>query len=401
MIAPDKTKDEAKRLQELASYDIMDSDMEKDFDNLTKLASEICQTNISLVSLIDGERQWFKSRKGLKTQETPKKFSFCGHAIHEPDKVFIVNDARQDKRFHDNPLVTGEPHVIFYAGIPLIAESGYSLGTLCVIDDKPKELTEKQLNALRILSGQVMKLIELRKKRKLLKQQKLLLEQKNEEIERFANVAAHDLKSPLNNISQLIDLLQDQGDFKDDSQLMLEMVKSSAERLTNLIDQLLKFSKVEKLSIDDKTEITPSQLIDDLKSVILNDTDNCTIQLITKLDKLNVNTTGVSLILQNLVTNSIKYNDKRQTLVEIEINEKECCYEFEVKDNGPGISYEFKEKIFEPFTVLKGTDKFGNRGNGLGLSHVKKIVDKMGGIISFNSKIGIGTKFSFSVGKDN
>jgi signal transduction histidine kinase len=401
MIAPDKTKDEAKRLQELASYDIMDSDMEKDFDNLTKLASEICQTNISLVSLIDGERQWFKSRKGLKTQETPKKFSFCGHAIHEPDKVFIVNDARQDKRFHDNPLVTGEPHVIFYAGIPLIAESGYSLGTLCVIDDKPKELTEKQLNALRILSGQVMKLIELRKKRKLLKQQKLLLEQKNEEIERFANVAAHDLKSPLNNISQLIDLLQDQGDFKDDSQLMLEMVKSSAERLTNLIDQLLKFSKVEKLSIDDKTEITPSQLIDDLKSVILNDTDNCTIQLITKLDKLNVNTTGVGLILQNLVTNSIKYNDKRQTLVEIEINEKECCYEFEVKDNGPGISYEFKEKIFEPFTVLKGTDKFGNRGNGLGLSHVKKIVDKMGGIISFNSKIGIGTKFSFSVGKDN
>jgi signal transduction histidine kinase len=401
MIAPDKTKDEAKRLQELASYDIMDSDMEKDFDNLTKLASEICQTNISLVSLIDGERQWFKSRKGLKTQETPKKFSFCGHAIHEPDKVFIVNDARQDKRFHDNPLVTGEPHVIFYAGIPLIAESGYSLGTLCVIDDKPKELTEKQLNALRILSGQVMKLIELRKKRKLLKQQKLLLEQKNEEIERFANVAAHDLKSPLNNISQLIDLLQDQGDFKDDSQLMLEMVKSSAERLTNLIDQLLKFSKVEKLSIDDKTEITPSQLIDDLKSVILNDTDNCTIQLITKLDKLNVNTTGVGLILQNLVTNSIKYNDKRQTLVEIEINEKECCYEFEVKDNGPGISYEFKEKIFEPFTVLKGTDKFGNRGNGLGLSHVKKIVEKMGGIISFNSKIGIGTKFSFSVGKDN
>ena len=188
MIEPGETKNEKERLRELESYGIMDSDIEEDFDNLTHLAAQICGTNISLVSLVDDQRQWFKSRYGLAAPETPKAFAFCGHAIHQPDQVLIVKDARRDERFHDNPLVTDEPFVIFYAGVPLISQNGYPLGTLCVIDDKPKELTEQQIGALRALSNQVMNLIELRKKKRQLQEKNLLLERKNEEI---SNTVVH------------------------------------------------------------------------------------------------------------------------------------------------------------------------------------------------------------------
>lgn len=159
MITPKKHNNEEERLRDLESYSIIDSLPESDYDNLTRIASQICNTPISLVSLLDDKRQWFKSHHGLEISQTPKDYAFCAHAINDSNNIFIVEDARKDERFHDNPLVTGDPNIVFYAGVPLISENGYPLGTLCVIDNKPKTLTKDQILSLDALSKQAMNLL--------------------------------------------------------------------------------------------------------------------------------------------------------------------------------------------------------------------------------------------------
>ncbi|MBZ9631266.1 PAS domain S-box protein [Salegentibacter sp. LM13S] len=164
MKKPDNPENEANRLKELEAYDILGASEEDDFDFLTKMAAQICDTKISLISLLTEDKQWFLSHYGLQARETLKDFSFCAHTLHQPDKLFIVENAREDERFWDNPLVTEDPYIQFYAGIPLTNENGFALGTLCVIDSEPKTLTNEQQKLLRSLSRQVLKLLELRKK---------------------------------------------------------------------------------------------------------------------------------------------------------------------------------------------------------------------------------------------
>jgi PAS domain S-box-containing protein len=155
-------RNESKRLAALESYEIMDSAAEESFDNFTQLAAQICEVPISLVSLVDGKRQWFKSKVGLDATETPREISFCQHAILDVH-TFEVTNALEDSRFADNVLVTGDPNIRFYAGHPLIDENGFALGTLCVIDRIPKKLSEHQQKALELLAKQVVMTIKSRK----------------------------------------------------------------------------------------------------------------------------------------------------------------------------------------------------------------------------------------------
>lgn len=160
---PPLPPDEPERLQALEEYDVLDSEPEQAYDDLTLLASHICKTPIALVSLIDSDRQWFKSRVGLAVPETHRDVAFCAHAI-VAEKTMVVNDATLDERFARNPLVLGDPAIRFYAGAPLRVPGGQAIGTLCVIDRVPRELTPDQQAALEALSRQVVAQLELRRR---------------------------------------------------------------------------------------------------------------------------------------------------------------------------------------------------------------------------------------------
>ena len=162
MVGPVHSEVEASRLRILQSYDVLDTAAEPAFDDITHLASTLCDTPIALISFVDAERQWFKSKFGLDVNQTDRRHAFCAHAIMEPDSIFVVRDALKDSRFADNPLVVGEPYIRFYAGAPIIVPSGYALGTVCVIDREPRELDEKLQRCLCALANQVATILEYR-----------------------------------------------------------------------------------------------------------------------------------------------------------------------------------------------------------------------------------------------
>lgn len=157
------SSEEQKRLQALYSYHILDTAQDKDYDDVTTLAAAICNTPIALISFVDMDRQWFKSHYGLDVEQTDRCYSFCSHAIQNPENLMQIEDAQLDHRFQDNPLVTGSPNIRFYAGMPLVDNQGVALGTLCVIDQKPRYLTEIQQMALQTLAQQVIDKLSLKK----------------------------------------------------------------------------------------------------------------------------------------------------------------------------------------------------------------------------------------------
>jgi GAF domain-containing protein len=152
---------EENRLQFLRSYGILDTLPEVEFDDITRAASLLCGTPIALISLVDESRQWFKSRVGLEASETPRAVSFCAHAMEQPEP-FVVPNAEKDPRFSQNPLVTGDPNIRFYCGIPLRSD-GYGLGSLCVIDRAPRTLTPEQMQVLKVLGDCVLSRLQLRR----------------------------------------------------------------------------------------------------------------------------------------------------------------------------------------------------------------------------------------------
>lgn len=193
---------EKARLQALRRYRILDTDPEKAFDDLTILASHICETPVALISLIDSDRQWFKSKVGVSVSETPREVSFCATAIQQSD-LFVVSDASKDARFNSNPFVVSDPKIRFYAGAPFTSSDGHPLGTLCVVDMVPRKLTPSQENALLALSRQVQAQFELR--RNLTELRVALDERARAEAERDRTVV--ELQQALEHVQRLSGLL--------------------------------------------------------------------------------------------------------------------------------------------------------------------------------------------------
>lgn len=388
------------RLKALQSYGVLDTLPDIDLDELTVLASEICQSPIALISLLDDKRQWFKSHFGLNTTETPKEQAFCSHAIMQPTELMIINDARFDHRFANNPLVTGNPNIVFYAGVPLVNSEGFPLGTLCVIDRKPRELSEQQQKSLRILAKQVMTQLELKRKVVELEKANSVLEETNEFIRQFALSAAHDIKNPLSSIKMTSQMLQKRllksGDT--DNLKLVDMSLSSAQKLLNLVDDMLNYSFKPELLTSAQAEIHLHELLERISTMIKVDTGvNITFPTLTQ--PIYCSTIAVEQIFLNLLTNAIRYNDKAAVEIKIVFEESDHQYHFEVHDNGIGIDNLHLTRIFDKHVTLNKTDRFDQKGTGIGLASVKNLVEKMNGQIVVESEPGLGSIFKFSLGK--
>lgn len=177
-------ENETERLQALYHYHVLDTPPEDEFENIIYLASQICKTPICLISFVDEDRQWFKAKKGLEACETRRDHAFCAHAILN-ENVLIIPDTQDDKRFFSNPLVNGEPYIRFYAGAPLLSPGNHKLGTLCVIDQRPRQLSNFQVESLQLLAKQVVKLLELRSRNHLLHEKLSLIQKQKKAIIRF------------------------------------------------------------------------------------------------------------------------------------------------------------------------------------------------------------------------
>ena len=396
----EKPINEQDRLKALDSYRLVDTLPEKDYDDITLLASAICQTPISLISIIDEKRQWFKSHRGLDATETPRELAFCAHTILNPNEIMVVPDSRKDERFFDNPLATDNPFVIFYAGAPLVTPEGYTLGSLCVIDNKPNMLSESQLEALKALANQLMNLLELRKLNIQLNETQVYLRDRNENLEKFTYIAAHDIKSPLVNIISLTELIANDETLKANptNEQCVTLINQSAHKLSDMVNGLLTFYRSDQTIKNQKEQV---ELHSFIKSIIQLLPKECelAIKLPEKNSVININKVAIQQVLLNILTNSIKYNDKTVANIQILFSEDSLYYSFEVIDNGVGIKPENQTDIFTLFSRSSQKDRFGNLGTGIGLATVKKIVESQGGTISLTSEYGVGTTMRFTIEK--
>lgn len=398
MIAPQFPTNENERLNAVKSYSLLDTLPESDFDDITQLISTICNVPISLITLLDIERNFLKSHHGVDLQESPRSISFCGHAILSKEDIYIVEDARESEIFNDNPLVT-DFKAIFYAGVPLRNSDGYPLGTLCVYDHKPRKLSETQIQTLKTVAKQVVNLFELRKQNRLLETASEHLETQNQFLEMFSGQVSHDLKSPLANITSLTEFIKEENSeiLSDESLEYLDLINESSESLRNYIDGALNHYKANS-SLENRTDNTTLKSIFEEIASIQN-LKNKNFTLVKDVELNNINGSALTQILFNLVDNAYKYNDKPKPKVEIDFTDSDTHYQFLVKDNGMGISDSEKENIFELFKVSNPKDVFGKTSSGIGLFTVKTIINKLGGEISIASELNKGTTFSFSIKK--
>ncbi|PSR56837.1 hypothetical protein AHMF7605_26730 [Adhaeribacter arboris] len=228
------------RVQELNKYNILDTPEEEKFDHLVTLASFICGTPISLISLITHNRQWFKAKMGIKETETPRELSFCQYVI-QSDDILEIPDTLGDIRFYSNPYVTGNPKIRFYAGAPLVTSNGYRLGTLCVIDTEPRELSEAQKMALATLSEQVVAHLELRRKQQEVEQEKQQLKVVNQKLDALMTFVNKQLPESIHDLQKAAEQLS--SNVSINNCLESESVRLVKENISHLQDILAKIKK--------------------------------------------------------------------------------------------------------------------------------------------------------------
>ncbi|MDP3718845.1 MAG: GAF domain-containing sensor histidine kinase [Acidobacteriota bacterium] len=392
MTAPPIPLNEAARLAALDRYQVLDTAPEQAYDDFTQLAARICGVPIALVSLIDKDRQWFKSKVGLEAPQTPREQAFCAHAIVD-NQLLVVPDASHDPRFEGNPLVTGDPHIRFYAGAPLVTGEGHGLGTLCVIDRVPRQLSPEQLASLQALSRQLMAQLELRRT------MELLIEAERAKKVFVANVS-HELRTPLTSIRGALALVRDsEPDLSDDAGALLSAAHRNADRLLALVNDLLDLERV------GSGELAVVKKECDLGEAIALAVD--TVQPIARDAGVAITSTSTTVrlladperltqVFINLLANAVRFSPKGST-VRVGVTATVESVHLTVDDHGPGVPPAFRQTIFEPFKQVEGSAAHKKGGTGLGLAISQAIVKEHGGVIEVGDAPGGGARFWFEL----
>ncbi|GAA0361629.1 hypothetical protein GCM10009092_27480 [Bowmanella denitrificans] len=380
---------EQQRLEALAAYEILDTDAEQAFDDLAKLAAQLCQTPIALISLVDPSRQWFKAKVGVEACETSRDIAFCAHAILQTE-LFEITDARQDPRFANNPLVTGPPHIRFYAGTQLVTPQGHAIGTLCAISDQPKSLTQEQRQGLESLGRAVISQMELRRK---LKDIRRINQYKTD----FLSNMSHELRTPLNAILAFSQLMQEQlaaGQMGEQFGEHLQHIQFSGQRLLAQINNVLDLSKVEagKMPLH-RQDFNARLFFQQVHGMLSGQAHQKGLAFDLCLDEqlpqwLHMDMEKLGQILTNLLSNAIKFTPSGKSITtQVHVNKEHLLVA--VKDQGIGIAEADQARLFERFEQADSPAR--KQGTGLGLSITKALVELMEGRLQLLSEPGKGT----------
>ena len=389
-----KPPDEIARLGNLREYAILDSLPEAAYDDLVALAAEICETPVAQISLVDADRQWYKAEHGIRVPggQTAREDSFCSYTILNKADPLVVSDLRTDARFQANRFVTGDPRVVFYAGVPLCSPEGYALGTLCVLDQQPRTMKPGQVAALQRLSRQVVQLLELR--RSLATSERRLREREYAYglLQDFSHIIAHDLKAPVRNIRQAAEMLREDlaGKLPAEQANLFGMIETRAADAGRMIEGVLRYSKVARNLKVDMESVAVGPLVQRVAESVAH--GRCPVRYEGTVQEAWTSPIALAHILQNLIGNAVKFNDRRDAGVWVRswyADDGQLC--FAVRDNGPGIPAEHRQAIFRLFHSA-GDDSRG--GHGVGLSIVHRLVEDLEGTIAVESQLGKGTTFT-------
>lgn len=393
MITSMTTPREEERLLELYYYDLLDTANEEDFDEIVQLASRICNTPISTVTLIDSHRQWFKAKVGVEHSEDSREVSFCAHVVADEEEIFTVEDASKDERFHDYPNVTGDPHIRFYAGVPLVTKKGHRIGTLCVINSQPQNLNPEQSFALQVLGRQVVKVAEQRLQNRYLHNYQKRLVQQAEMQNRILSIVAHDVRSPLVALHGLIELSEEGLLPEDKKGDMMELWKKQLDKTMSLVGNLVDWGKLHaSADILDRTAINLYDIAMDefaQLEIAANEKNNRLQNRVPPSFLLYGDENVLRFIIRNIVTNANKFTENGTIAIIAHRSKNKVV--ISISDTGTGMTEAQVQSLLEGKGVAVGRGTRNEKGSGLGLILIRDFVEMMDGAIHIESEPGAGT----------
>lgn len=394
---------EFERIAALEATALLDSPAEAAFDQFTRLASTILQTPVALVSLVDQHRQFFKSCTGLpepwaSSRQTPLSHSFCKHVVATAEPL-VVADARLHPLLKDN-LAIPDLGVIAYLGIPLTTPQGHTLGSFCVIDSKPRQWTEREVEILRGLAALVMTKIQLRLLARRLHTDYLELRNLQLHRDETLHMLVHDMRNPMNSFLGGLELVLAEDGLTGDQKDYLELAQEGGRMLLQMITSILDDSKAEAGRLElNKAEVIPAKIVADACRQMVPLSEKSGVRLTHEASGASPILADAHMlhrVLVNLISNSIQHTPDGGAVTVSAWNEKPNIVQFSVADTGSGIPPEAHEQIFEKYGWAK-TKRITGSSTGLGLPFSRMVVKAHGGRIWLESDIGQGTRFYFTI----